>query len=156
TFEGDNTVLILLAARGLLTDYAHDFGGMGPAEMVSFVAGQAVENVVSRASARKIGQLIADAVPGRDGHDNWLDPAYQLDLFQWRQAKLVASVAARFKRGLSEGYDQFEVFRAVADHAAEAARANVELLALEALSRAVEECSELQVNRALTLVRDLY
>jgi acyl-CoA oxidase len=156
TFEGDNTVLILLAARGLLTDYAHDFGGMSPAEMVSFVAGQAVETVVSRASARKIGQLLADAVPGRDGHDNWLDPAYQLELFQWRQSKLVSSVAQRFKRGLSEGYDQFEVFRAVADHAAEAARANVELLALEAFGRAIDACEEVRVKGGLTLVRDLY
>ena len=156
TFEGDNTVLILLAARGLLTDYAHDFGGLSPAEMVGFVAGQAVEQVVSRASARKIGQLIADAVPGRDGQDNWLDAEYQLELFHWRQAKLVASVAGRFRRGLSEGYDQFEVFRAVADHAAEAARANVELLALEALGRGLDACEDVRVKGGLTLVRDLY
>src|SRR5258707_40308 len=57
----------------------------------------------SRASASKIGKLPADAVPGRDGQENWLDAEYQLDLFRWRQAKLVASVAGRFKRGLSEG-----------------------------------------------------
>ena len=156
TFEGDNTVLILLAARGLLTDYAHDFGGMGPAEMVTFVAGQAVEAVVGRLFVRKIGQVIADAVPTRDGNENWLDRDHQLDLFRWRQGHIVASVANRFRRGLSEGYDPFEVFRAVADHAADAARAYVDVVMLEAFIRAIDECEDLQVTRALNLVCDLY
>jgi acyl-CoA oxidase len=156
TFEGDNTVLILLAARGLLTDYAHDFGGMGPAEMVTFVAGQAVEAVVGRLFVRKIGQVIADAVPTRDGNENWLDRDQQLDLFRWRQGHIVASVANRFRRGLSEGYDPFEVFRAVADHAADAARAYVDVVMLEAFVRAIDECADLQVKRALNLVCDLY
>ena len=156
TFEGDNTVLILLAARGLLTDYANDFGGMSPAEMVTFVAGQAVETVVSRTFARKMGQVIADAVPTRDANENWLDRDHQLDLFRWRQGHIVASVANRFRRGLAEGYDQFEVFRAVADHAAEAARAYIDVVALEAFIRAIDECDDPQVNRGLNLVCNLY
>ena len=41
TFEGDNTVLMLLAARGLLTDFSEHFGGMNPAEMVTFEIGRA-------------------------------------------------------------------------------------------------------------------
>jgi acyl-CoA oxidase len=156
TFEGDNTVLILLAARGLLTDYAHDFGGLSPAAMVTFVAGQAVENVVNRLFARKLGQVIADAVPSRDGADNWQEREEQLELFRWRQGHLVAAVANRFRRGLSEGYDPFEVFRAVADHAADAARSYIDTCALEAFSAAVEECEEPQTKRALNLVCDLY
>jgi acyl-CoA oxidase len=156
TFEGDNTVLILLAARGLLTDYAHDFGGLSPAAMVTFVAGQAVENVVNRLFARKLGQVIADAVPSRDGADNWHEREEQLELFRWRQGHLVAAVANRFRRGLSEGFDPFEVFRAVADHAADAARSYIDTCALEAFSAAVEECEEPQTKRALDLVCDLY
>ena len=156
TFEGDNTVLILLAARGLLTDYAHDFGGLRPAEMVSFVAGQAVETIISRLSARKIGQAITDAVPTRSATENWLDRDHQLDLFKWRESNIVASVANRFRRGLSDGYDPFEVFRAVADHAADAARAHVELVILTAFVRAIEDCDDAQVKHALNLVCDLY
>ncbi len=156
TFEGDNMVLLLLAARGLLTDYAHDFGGLSPAAMVTFVAGQAVENIVNRLFARKLGQVIADAVPSRDGADNWQDREEQLELFRWRQGHLVAAVANRFRRGLSEGYDPFEVFRAVADHAADAARAWIDTCALEAFAAAIEECEEPQTKRALDLVCDLY
>ncbi len=156
TFEGDNTVLILLAARGLLTDYAADFGSLSPAEMVTFVAGQAVETIVNRLFARKIGQVIADAVPGRDAHENWLDREHQLDMFRWREGRIVASLAGRFRRGLSEGYDPFEVFRAVADHAVDAARAHIDLVALEAFVEAIEACEDPQVKRALNLVCDLY
>ena len=156
TFEGDNTVLILLTARGLLTDYAHDFGGLGPAEMVTFVAGQAVETIISRLSARKIGQAITDAVPTRKSTENWLDRDHQLDLFKWRESNIVASVANRFRRGLSDGFDPFEVFRAVADHAADAARAHVELVVLTAFVRAIEHCDNVQVKHALNLVCDLY
>jgi acyl-CoA oxidase len=156
TFEGDNTVLILLAARGLLTDYASDFGGMSPAEMVTFVAGQAVETVVERLFARKIGQVISDAVPSRDGQDNWLDREHHLDLFRWRQGHITASVANRFRRGLKEGYDPFEVFRAVADHAADAARAWIDVLCLEAFVRAIDAQEDLQVKAALNLVCDLF
>jgi acyl-CoA oxidase len=156
TFEGDNTVLILLAARGLLTNYAADFGGMSPAETVTFVAGQAVEAIVERLLARKIGQVIADAVPSRDGQENWLERDYHLDLFRWRQGHITASVANRFRRGLSEGYDPFEVFRAVADHAADAARAYVSVQCLEAFVRAIDACEDQQVRTALNLVCDLY
>ncbi len=156
TFEGDNTVLMMLAARGLLTDFSESFGGMNPAEMVTFVAGQVVENVVERLFARKIAQVIADAVPTRDESANLLDRDYQLDLFNWREGHMVASVANRFRRGLSEGYDAFEVFRAVQDHAINAARAHLDRLALEAFVAAIERCEDESLQEALNLVCDLY
>ena len=62
TFEGDNTVLMLLVAKGLLTDYQAEFGELNPVELVTFVAGQAVETVIERLFARQIVQVIGDAV----------------------------------------------------------------------------------------------
>ncbi len=157
TFEGDNTVLMLLAARGLLTDFADQFGGLNPAEMVTFVAGQVVENVVERLFARKIVQVIADAIPSGEESLNLLDREHQLELFRWREGHIVASVANRFRRGLDEGYDQFEVFRAVQDHAANAARAHIDTVILEAFAEAVERCPEDSPERELlSLVCDLY
>jgi acyl-CoA oxidase len=156
TFEGDNTVLMMLAARGLLTDFSHEFGGMNPAEMVTFVAGQVVETLVERLFARKIVQVIADAVPTRDETANLLDRAHQLDLFHWREGHIVASVANRFRRGLDEGYDPFEVFRAVQNHAINAARAHIDTVMLEAFSAAVENCGDEPVRDALSLLCDLY
>ncbi|HET9718444.1 MAG TPA: acyl-CoA dehydrogenase [Solirubrobacteraceae bacterium] len=156
TFEGDNTVLTMLAARGLLTDYAQEFGDLNPAEMVTFVASQAVEVVVERTFARKIAQVISDAVPVGDDSLNLLDRDAQLELFRWRQGHIVASVAQRFRRGLGEGHDPFEVFRAVQDHAVDAARAWIHTVTLEAFARAVEACEDEPVRRALSRVCDLF
>jgi acyl-CoA oxidase len=157
TFEGDNTILIMLAARALLTGYAHDFGGLNPAEMVTFVAGQAVETVVERLFARKIVQVIADAVPTRsEDHGALLERDQQLELFRWRQGHITASVANRFRRGLDEGYDPFEVFRAVQDHAAAAAHAWVDTLLLEAFVRTIDACDDERIKASLNLVCDLF
>jgi acyl-CoA oxidase len=156
TFEGDNTVLMLLAARGLLTDYKDHFGDLDPREMVTFVAGQAVETVVERLFARKIVQVIGDAVSRSDEEGHLLDREYQLDLFRWREGHITASVAQRFRRGLDEDYDPFEVFRAVQDHAANAARAHMDTVILEAFSRAVEASSDESVKAVLSLLCDLY
>jgi acyl-CoA oxidase len=156
TFEGDNTVLLLLTARGLLTDFKDHFGELNPREMVTFVAAQAVETVVERVFARKIVQVIGDAVPSRDDHSNLLEREEQLDLFRWREGHVTASVAQRFRRGLDEGFDPFEVFRAVQDHAAEAARAHLDRITLEAFVAAIEACEDEGLKRALDLVCDLY
>jgi acyl-CoA oxidase len=156
TFEGDNTVLMLLVAKGLLTDYKDNFGDLDPMEMVTFVAGQAVETVVERLFARKIVQVISDAVPSRDEDGNLLDRDDQLDLFRWREGHITAAVAQRFRRGLDEGYDAFEVFRAVQDHAVDAARAHLDRVILEAFAEGVNACSDRPVKDVLELVCDLY
>jgi acyl-CoA oxidase len=156
TFEGDNTILMLLAARGLLTNFSDQFGGLNPAEMVTFVAGQVVETVIERIFARKIVQVIADAIPGGDDSVNLLEREQQLELFHWREGHIVASVANRFRRGLSEGYDPFEVFRAVQDHAANAARAHMDTVTFEAFVAAIERCEDVPVREALSQLCDLY
>jgi acyl-CoA oxidase len=156
TFEGDNTVLMLLVARGLLTDYKDHFGELDPREMVTFVAAQAVETVVERLFARKIVQVIADAGPTREEGGKMLERDDQLDLFRWREGHITASVAQRFKRGLDDGYDAFEVFRAVQDHAGNAARAHVDTVVLEAFSAAIEGCEDETLRSLLNLTCDLY
>jgi acyl-CoA oxidase len=156
TFEGDNTVLMLLAAKGVLTDYKDHFGELDPPELVTFVAAQAVETVVERLFARKIFQVITDAVPTGEETGNLLDREHQLDIFRWREGHITASVAQRFRRGLSEGFDAFEVFRAVQDHAVNAARAHIDRVILEAFAGAVERCTDEGLRCSLDRLCDLY
>jgi acyl-CoA oxidase len=156
TFEGDNTVLMMLVARGLLTDYRDNFGELNPRETVLFVAEQAVETVVERLFARKIAQVIADVVPGRDETGDLLDRENQLELFRWREAHITAGIAQRFRRGIGEGYDPFEVFRAVQNHAANAARAHMERVILEAFAAAADQSPEGPIRDSLNRLCDLY
>jgi acyl-CoA oxidase len=112
--------------------------------------------VVERLFARKIIQVIGDAIPTGDDDTNLLERDHQLDMFRWREGHITASVAQRFRRGLDEDYDPFEVFRAVQDHAANAARAHIETVILEAFSRAIDDCEDEAVKNALGLLCDLY
>ncbi len=156
TFEGDNTVLMMLVAKGILTDYKDHFSELDPRETVMFVAEQAVETIVERLFARKIAQVIADVVPGVDEVGDLLERESQLDLFHWREGHITAAVARRFRRGLEEGYDAFEVFRAVQNHAVAAAHAHVDRLVLDSFARGIEACEDGECRAALGTVCDLY
>ena len=156
TFEGDNTVLMMLVAKAILTDFKDQFAELDPRETVTFVAGQAVETVLERAFARKIAQVIADFVPTGDDTGDLLEREQQLDLFRWREGHITASVARRFRRGLEGDHDPFEVFRAVQNHAVDAARAHIDRVILESFARAIEACEEESLRAALGLVCDLY
>src|SRR3712207_969852 len=114
TFEGDNTVLLQLVAKGLLTDYKERFGDLSRLEMVRFVGEQAFETVVERTLARQLVTRIADALPDGNGdgeeEGDVDDPEYQLDLLRWREEHLLSGVARRLKGGIDDGHDQFDVF----------------------------------------------
>jgi acyl-CoA oxidase len=156
TFEGDNTVLMMLVAKAVLTDFKDHFAELDPRETVTFVAGQAVETVLERSFARKIGQVIADFVPSSDDTGDLTDRESQLEIFRWREGHITASVARRFRQGLDEDHDPFEVFRAVQNHAVDAARAHIDRVILESFCRAVEACEDEALSRALDVVFGLY
>ena len=156
TFEGDNTVLMMLVAKGLLTGYGEHFGELNPVGTVTFVAGQAVETVIERLFARQIVQVIGDFVSRSGEEDDLLAPADQLDLFRWREGHITAAAAQRFKRGLDAGHEPFEVFRAVQDHAVNAARAHMATVLLQAFQDAVAACEDAALTDTLKRVCDLY
>jgi acyl-CoA oxidase len=156
TFEGDNVVLMLLLARGLLTGYAEQFTGLSPVGMASFVAGQAAEVVVERLFARKIAQVVGDWVGSTGDEEDLLDPAVQLALFRWREGHITASAAQRFRRHIKDGHAPFEVFRSIEDHVVDVGRAHIATVLLEAFQRAVDECPDGPARAALKQMCDLF
>ncbi|MGP3775735.1 acyl-CoA dehydrogenase family protein [Streptomyces sp. SDT5-1] len=135
TFEGDNHVLLQLVAKGLLTNYAHEFEDLDQLGMVRFVTGQAVEAVIEKTSVHKLFERVRDLLPGGDEWDQeagLLDPDYQLAMVRFREEHMLASLARRLKRGVDEGRDPGAVFSHVQDHVIAVARAHVERLVLEA------------------------
>ncbi|MFJ8957161.1 acyl-CoA dehydrogenase [Streptomyces sp. NPDC102381] len=135
TFEGDNHVLLQLVAKGLLTNYAHEFEDLDQLGMVRFVTGQAVETVIERTSVHKLLERVRDLLPGGDEWDQeagLLDRDYQLAMLRFREEHMLAGLARRLKRGLDEKGDPGVVFSHVQDHVISVARAHVERLVLEA------------------------
>ena len=147
TFEGDNTVLLQLAAKNLLTDYKDAFGELDPLGLAQFVAGQAWGVLTERTPLRKL----------TDGGD-LLSRETQLDLFRWRHEHLLESAARRLKRGLDSGRDPFSVLVDCQDHVLEAARSWVDLVVLESFPEdpAVDGLRSLYALHTIEAARGYY
>jgi acyl-CoA oxidase len=156
TFEGDNTVLLQLVAKGLLTDYSARFGDLSQLEMVRFVGAQVFDTVVERSLARQLVGALLDAVPSSEDEPAVEEREFHLQLFRGREEHVLGGVARRLKRGLDDGQDSFTVFNECQDHVLEAARAHVDRIVLEAFAEAVERAEEGPVKETLSKLCDLY
>ncbi|MDO7868539.1 acyl-CoA dehydrogenase family protein [Nocardioides jiangxiensis] len=159
TFEGDNHVLLQLVAKGLLTDYSSEFGDMSQLDLVKFVAGMAVDQVVERTMAHRLIERLRDVLPG---DDKWnqdsglLDPAYHLDMLRFREEHMLAGAAKRLKRGIDSGMPAGEVFSRVQDHVIATANAHVERLVLESFIAVFATMPHGPNRVALGLLCDLF
>jgi acyl-CoA oxidase len=157
TFEGDNVVLLQLAAKNLLTDYSDQFGELDPLGTAYFVAGQLIDTVAERTAVREVlGRLADELLPGRDDEGDLLERETQLELFKWRQEHVLSGVARRLKRGIDDGADPFTTLVDAQDHVVAAARAWVDLVVLEAFAAAVERCEDESTREVLDKVCSLY
>ena len=146
TFEGDNTVLLQLVAKGLLTDYRESFGKLDPLGTARFVAAQAVEIAVEKAALRPLIERLRDAVPNRsdtaDPDAGLRDDAYHSGLLRFREEHMLSGVARRLKAGIDAGDEPFDVFNRCQDHVIAAGRAHVDRVVLEAFQSAVRNAPD--------------
>ena len=156
TFEGDNTVLMQLVAKGLLTSYRDHFGELDTLGTVRFVADQVVGAVIERTAARALVQRLVAAAPGRDEDADLLDRGYHLSLFEWREKHVVDGLARRLRRAAGRDADPFAAFNAAQDHLLLAARVHVDRVVLEAFVAAIDACADEPAKALLDRVCDLY
>lgn len=156
TFEGDNTVLLQLVAKGLLTDYRDEFGNLDMLGMVRFVTDQVLGQAMERFSGRQLIEALIAAVPGRDEDSSVLDRGQHLELFEWRERHLIQGLARRVKRGLDAGDDAFDVFNRAQDHVLMTAQAHIDRIVLESFVTAIDRCEDAEVVDLLNKVCDLH
>lgn len=157
TFEGDNTVLVQLVAKSLLSRFQSDFGKLDPLEMAGFVTSQVVEQVVERANLRQLVERLSSAVPGRDDEAGLLDTEYHVDVFRWREDHVVNGVVRRLRRMIEDdGTDPYEAFLACQDHVVLAARVSMERIVLESFAAFVDTCPDDDTKAVLASLCDLY
>jgi acyl-CoA oxidase len=156
TFEGDNTVLLQLVAKGLLTDYSARFGDLSQLEMVRFVGAQVFDTVVERSLARQLVGAVLGVVPSSEEEPAIEGRDFHLQLFRGREEHVLGGVARRLKRGIDDGQDSFTAFNECQDHVLEAARAHVDRLILESFVAAVDRCEEGPQRDLLSSLCDLY
>ncbi|TWF77813.1 acyl-coenzyme A oxidase [Pseudonocardia hierapolitana] len=145
TFEGDNTVLLQLVAKTLLSDY-----------------GRRVARLDLAGKARFAADLVADTVTERTGLRALLrrgdirDRAYQRWLLVEREQHLLANAAQRMRRALAPGADQFGIFNGAQDHLLVAARAHVDRIVFDSFAAAVDHTGDAGVRDLLADVLRLY
>ncbi|MEV4599112.1 acyl-CoA dehydrogenase [Amycolatopsis sp. NPDC049253] len=149
TFEGDNTVLLQLVAKGLLTQYKEHFEDLSPLATARFVAEQLVGAVLERTSARKVVERLTES----DDAEVLFDREWQLRLFEDREEHVLDGVANRLRNAAD---DPFGVFNAAQDHVLRAGRVHVDHLVLSAFARAVDACSDPEAKALLSRVCDLH
>jgi acyl-CoA oxidase len=156
TFEGDNTVLLQLVAKGLLTNYKSDFDELGTLATARFIAEQFVGGVIERTAARAVIERLAAAGPGRDDETVLFDRAWQVRAFEDREEHVLEGLARRLRRAASPGADPFAVFNDAQDHVLRAARVHVDRVVLEAFVAAVDRTTDPGAKALLGRVCDLY
>ncbi|MGY1828032.1 acyl-CoA dehydrogenase family protein [Blastococcus sp. SYSU DS0541] len=157
TFEGDNTVLLQLVAKGLLTGYRDTFGSLDGWGRIGFVADMVRETVLERTAARALIQRLVDAVPGRDDEVPMLDRGWQLKMFEFREKHALEGAIRRLRRNSTiEGMAPFDMFNDVQDHVLKTAQTHIDRVVLEAFVDAVDRTTDPAAKALLDTVCDLY
>ncbi|MFF5323907.1 acyl-CoA dehydrogenase [Janibacter hoylei] len=156
TFEGDNTVLLQLLAKGMLTDYKSDFQELDTRGAILFGARQVTTSVIEHTIGGSIIQRLISGAPGKDGDNALEDRGGQLAFFEDRESHLTETLAMRLRRAGEEVADSFRVFNEAQDHLLESARAHIDRIALEAFVTAIEEAPDGPGRDLLNLVCDLF
>ena len=157
TFEGDNTVLLQLVAKGLLTGYRDAFGSLDGWGKAQFVAEQVRETVLERTAARGLIQRLVDAVPGRDDEVSMLDRGWQLRAFEDREKHTLDGAIKRLRKGAATKGDRpFDIFNDVQDHVLRAAETHIDRIVLEAFVAGIERTTDPAAKALLGRVCDLY
>lgn len=146
TFEGDNTVLQLQTAKGLLGGYRSEFEDLNVFGILRYLREQADV---------RLGE--PNVLKRRDtSEDHLMDPAWHRALFERRERTLLVQAAARLRARIDRGMDSFDAFVEVQDHLLTLATANAERLVLEAFQAAVERTEDARLRNVLRLTCALY
>jgi acyl-CoA oxidase len=157
TFEGDNTVLLQLVAKGLLTGYRDSFGSLEGWGKVGFIADMVRETVLERTAARALIARLIDAVPGRDDDVPMLDRGWQLKMFEFREKHSLEGAIRRLrKNSTTDGMAPFDMFNDVQDHVLKTAQTHIERVILEAFVAGVDRTADADAKALLDKLCDLY
>ena len=146
TFEGDNVVLLLLVAKGLLSGYKRQFGRLGVAGLVRYVASQAALALSER----------NPVITRRTDEAHLRSLELHTAALRFREQHTLSSVARRLKRRLDGGMAMSEAMIEVQTHLLEAAQAHVESSVHGHLAAAVEATEAPDQRAVLETLRQLH
>ncbi|MEM9819993.1 MAG: acyl-CoA dehydrogenase [Bacteroidota bacterium] len=146
TFEGDNTVLMQLVAKGLLSSYREEFHNEG-------------FRAIMRMLLEQMGHSLStyNPISTRNTDSSHLsDPAFQLQSFQYRERKLLIALTQRMRNLLAKRIDPYDAFLRCQNHMIELAYAFIERVVLEQFQLGIEKSTDKACQVTLKKLCDLF
>jgi acyl-CoA oxidase len=146
TFEGANTVLLQLVARGLLTDFREQFEELR------------IWAVVRHLTARA-GTTVAELNPvitRKTDVEHLRDPEFHASALRFREARLLHSVANRLRALIKARGDSFDAVNEVQDHLVKLAEAHAERVLLESFQARIARAPEASLRSSMGALCAVY
>ena len=146
TFEGDNTVLMQLVAKGVLTSFKNQFHEEGTWGLLRFLGG-------------RIGTAISELNPiiiRNTDRQHLLSSDFRLSAFRYRESNLLYSLSQRMRSMIKSGLSAYQTALNCQQHMIALAEAFVERTVLEQFTAALETQKEKSTYSALQQLCQLY
>ncbi len=145
TFEGDNTVLMQLVAKGRLTEFKQEFHDINIFGILKYVA---------EIAGTSISQKNPIAIRRRD-KTHLLDHTFHMEAFSYREKSILTSAAQRLKNHLDNGMDSFDAFNMCQYHMLNVGHAYIERIVLQEFQQGVANAPD-SLKPTLTKLCQLY
>ncbi|MBT2501091.1 acyl-CoA dehydrogenase [Curtobacterium sp. ISL-83] len=155
TFEGDNTVLLQLVGKRLLTDFRAK-APKDPTSTAKFVAAQAATKLADASGLRRLGQVVSDRGSLAASVTDLQDPASQRALLAGRVDTMVTEIGMRIAAAGKDRARAARLLNRSQHELIEAAKAHAELMQWDAFTNALDEVPEGDTRRVLVWLRDLF
>ncbi len=132
TFEGDNTVLLLLAAKGVLSDFKAEFNSAGFSAVLKLLGTQLSDKLTT------INPLYANKVD----KEHLYNPKFHRHALDYRTRRLTYTLAMRIRGYIKKGMPSYQAFMKVQTHLIALGKAYAAELAYQTYSDFVTEMPE--------------
>ena len=146
TFEGDNTVLLQLAAKGILSDFKSEFNSAGFTSVLKLLQSQLSDKLTA------INPLYSNKVDA----EHLYNPKFHKHAFNYRTRRLTYTLAMRIRSYIKKGVPSYQAFLKVQTHLLALAKAYSVELAYVEFSNACIEIEDLEYRTLLEKVGALY
>lgn len=122
TFEGDNTVLIQLAAKGILTNFKTEFNSDRFRDILKYLGTQLSDRLTT----------FNPIFTNKTDKDHLFDSEFHLNALEYRRRRLSFSVASRIQNYTKKGIPSYQAFLKVQTHLVQLGKAYSEELSYKA------------------------
>ncbi len=144
TFEGDNTVLLQLVAKGLLTKMKEEFEDLNWLGMAKFVLGEVSFSLVEKRESAMTSEA------------HLLDSQFHVKIFQNREKHLLKAVAKKLRNLLGMKLNSYDAFLRCQNELIALGLAYAERITIEQFVKKIEGTKEDSLKVVLKDLCDLY